>query len=71
MSEAGFDPDSESEAFGLRIGSLPCELRLVARPTVAHTGGYLLFLPVRLLARVPCGLLAACGLADWELDAAA
>jgi hypothetical protein len=25
--EAGFDP----EAFGLRTGSLPCELRLVAR----------------------------------------
>jgi hypothetical protein len=23
-----------------RTGSLPCELRLVARPTVAHTGGY-------------------------------
>ena len=38
--EAGFDP----EAFGLRTGSLPCELlRLVrvARPTVAHTGGNL------------------------------
>ena len=39
MSEAGFDP----EAFVLRTGSLPCELRLVARPTVAHTGGYLFF----------------------------
>jgi hypothetical protein len=39
--EAGFDP----EAPGLRAGSLPCELRLVARPTVAHTGGYLLFVP--------------------------
>jgi hypothetical protein len=25
----------------IRAGSLPCELRLVARPTVAHTGGYL------------------------------
>jgi hypothetical protein len=24
-----------------RASSLPCELRLVARPTVAHTGGYL------------------------------
>jgi hypothetical protein len=41
MSEAGFDP----EAFGLRTGSLPCELWLFARPTilVAHTGGYLFF----------------------------
>ena len=26
-----------------RAGSLPCEPRLVARPTVAQTGGYLLF----------------------------
>ncbi len=27
----------------LRTGSLPCELRMVARPYVAHTGGYLFF----------------------------
>ena len=26
----------------LRSGSLPCEVQLVARPTVAHTGGYLI-----------------------------
>ncbi len=32
-------------ARALRTGSLRCEVRLVARPTVAHTGGYLLIKP--------------------------
>ena len=37
LLEIGFKP----VASVLRAGSLPCELQLVARPTVAHTEGYL------------------------------
>jgi hypothetical protein len=48
LSEAGFDP----EAYVLRAGSLPCELRFAARPTVAHTGGYLLLASAGVDSRV-------------------
>ncbi len=55
LTEAGFD----TVASVLRAVSLPCasELQLVARPTVAHTGGYLFFyaspVPPKGVLRVP------------------
>jgi hypothetical protein len=51
-----------------RAGSLPCELRLVARPTVAHTGGYLPFPgwsgQTRTLSRLPIWMAVRVGFAD-------
>ncbi len=69
---------SDPEACGLRAGSLPCELRLVARPTVAHTGGYCSFLfvlrapstrpgPV-ILCNYPAYWLCKC---KWQKNSAA